>query len=122
MSTNLCGKWLRVPRLIVKANLQLKFWQRRLGFVCARWEKKNLGTCLFGFFWQLSICYFAEEHHKTTQSANTRADQSLSCVREALSAGIDAVMSAMSGETRFTNENEVPCKSLVPRFRIHVTR
>ena len=27
---------------------------------------------------------------------------------EALSAGIDAVMSAMSAETRFTNENEVP--------------
>lgn len=24
--------------------------------------KNSLGTCLFGFFWQLSICYFAEEH------------------------------------------------------------
>ena len=32
--------------------------------------------------------------------------QYFSC--EALSAGIDAVMSAMSGEARFANENEVP--------------
>ena len=31
--------------------------------------------------------------------------------RQALSAGIDAVLSAMSGEARFANENEVPCQT-----------